>query len=97
MDVVNTNTPQGHGHKKEMILIVLAVFLVGAIIVYWYITSPLERPLQSNQPVLAPTTETQTLGSDIYEKSSNPIKDQLPGTQNPVSNPLENLYQNPFK
>lgn len=37
------------------------------------------------------------LGSEIFEKASNPVADEVPGVVAPTANPLEGVFTNPFE
>ncbi len=52
-------------------------------------------PGASAAPTAAPAANSESLGNQLYEKSKNPIGDKLPET-NPVPNPLDGVYKNPF-
>lgn len=93
--IINMDQEMGikPSHFKEIVLIVVAVLIVGGLI-FWYAITPEEKQIEP--PASAPI-ENAALGGDIYEKSSNPIKNNLPDTVTPVPNPLQGIYQNPFE
>lgn len=91
-------------NKQKTIIIAVAVALViVAGIVFWYgpkskqspsVPSPQIQELPQDTPQEAPT-----LGSEIFEKTQNPLKGQVPET-NPFKeqkNPFDTIYQNPFQ
>ncbi len=74
-----------------IVAIVVAVVIVAAGFWYW----------QSKQtPEQAPSSpEAPTLGSEIFDKTQNPLGGQVPST-NPFKdqkNPLDTIYKNPFE
>lgn len=79
-----------------MVIAVIAALLAAAGIWYWYRqkdTAPQDVPARS-------------IGGDIFEKTQNPLKDELPETNpfkaetNPFkdkeTNPFIGTYENPF-
>ena len=91
--------------NKQNLIILIAVVVVLAISAFWYVgmrNAP--APGTPAQPVAAPppepaaaaTTTPPSLGEKIYEQSQNPIEDKVP-TTNPVVNPIEGAYKNPFQ
>jgi hypothetical protein len=66
---------------------VVAVVVVASLF-FWYWSKNKQAP-----------KETTTLGATIFQKTQNPLKGQVPDT-NPFKNqknPLDTIYQNPFK
>ncbi|MBI2010812.1 MAG: hypothetical protein HYS89_01070 [Candidatus Colwellbacteria bacterium] len=64
----------------------------------WYWKS---RKVEESTPAVTEEEDeaSATLGAEIFEKSENPIKDEVPET-NPFeaeTNPFEGAYQNPFE
>lgn len=85
------------GAKPNLTLpmIVAGVLVIAvAVAVFLYLRS---GGLPSSEPPAAPAIENTDLGSEVYERTTNPVRGQLPGTVAPIPNPLENLYQNPFE
>ncbi|MCP6720220.1 MAG: hypothetical protein KJI72_02805 [Patescibacteria group bacterium] len=83
------------GSKTPLIIVIVVVILVIAAVIYWYLV--LRGP--ATPPVVeTPTAEITSpdLGSELFERSSNPVSGQLPDTIAPVPNPLEGIYENPF-
>ena len=91
--------PTDNSKIKLIVLAVLVVLLIAAGAWYW-----LQRKAA---PAVTYTPEKVAggLGSNIFEKSQNPIVDKLPET-NPFgrtgvnffeANPLKALYKNPFE
>lgn len=101
----NPASQESHENKKIMTITALViVLLAGGIGITWYIKknyypkptgSTMQEARQAGQTPV-PTTES-SLGSEIYEKASNPIGDKLPETVAPTPNPLEETYKNPFQ
>lgn len=80
--------------KQKTIVIAVIVILVIAAVGYWYWS----KSKQTSQ-------EAPTLGSEIFEKTQNPLGGKLPDTNpfddqpNPFgdkTNPIEKAYTNPF-
>lgn len=84
--------------KLPFIITIIVVVLVAAA-VYWYLVVR-EPAVEPAAPVVEPPAAepitSPDLGSELFEKSSNPISGQLPDTIAPVPNPLEGIYENPF-
>lgn len=86
--------------SRLLVIIVLGVALIAFF--YWFFV------YQSGPAVIVPSPIThkaalapqapagQSLGEKIYEQSANPIQDKVP-TVNPVTNPIEGAYKNPFQ
>ena len=84
--------------KPKFIAIIVLIFLAAGL-VFWKI----QIDKKNYRPeVFSPKTETppESLGSELYEKTQNPVQDAVPET-NPFketgSNPLEESYKNPFE
>ena len=79
--------------------ITIGLILVIFLIWYFYYKKSAAPSSTGGGPagsqVTAPPANSQSLGNQLYEKSKNPIGDKLP-TTNPVPNPLEGVYKNPF-
>ena len=79
--------------KAVILYLFIAVVVVGILFLYLNY-----KPTTSvTEPPAGATIESPDLGSNIYEKASNPVSGQLPESVAPVSNPLEGIYQNPFE
>ncbi|MBI4087631.1 MAG: hypothetical protein HY434_02260 [Candidatus Liptonbacteria bacterium] len=76
--------------RNLVVLIVVVAVVAGAL--YWYFVMNKGAFVAPEEAAPAP----QTLGGDIYEKSQNPIQDKVP-TLDPVANPVQGLYKNPFQ
>ena len=88
------------GHKKPIILIVVAVAILAVIAAMaWYSGDRRETPVpsSSSQPPAGSAIASPDLGSTIYEDAKNPIGDKLPESAAPVPNPIEGIYKNPFE
>ena len=87
---------------KERVIILIAVVLTVAGFVYWYFNrANFASPVAPQVPVVPTSTATyphgaQSLGEKIYENSQNPIGSKIPSL-NPVTNPLDGAYKNPFE
>ena len=86
----------GANSKYITIGIAIAVILAGFLI--WYFGYKYAAPKAAPGANTAATPAAAGgLGSDVYEKSVNPIGDKIPQTATPVPNPIENVYKNPFE
>lgn len=70
--------------------VALALLIAGVTVYYYLIQKPL------------PETATETekpkgLGSELYEKTSNPLQDKLKVEAPPETNPFKDVPTNPFK
>lgn len=81
--------------SKPVLIIGTVVILLVVAGGYWFWSKNKQAPLQ----------ETPTLGSEIFEKTQNPLGGKLPDTNpfadqpNPFgdkTNPIEKAYTNPF-
>lgn len=77
-----------NSENKSLIIIgVVVIILAAAGIGFWYWSKSRQAP-----------KETPTLGSQIFEKTQNPLKGQVPNA-NPFKkqkNPFDVIYKNPF-
>lgn len=79
--------------KGNIVLVSLIVLLVLVGTVLFFISKGIiKNPLQKSSP-------NSSLGSQIFEKTKNPISGKIPET-NPLGaakiNPFKNIYPNPF-
>lgn len=86
-----------HEMQFKFPLIVGAALLLLAGLFYWYQVALKKPPQEAVQPPAGASITTPDLGSELYEKSRNPIEGSLPETLAPVPNPLEGVYKNPFE
>ncbi|MBI2018195.1 hypothetical protein HYS96_00645 [Candidatus Daviesbacteria bacterium] len=78
--------------KGNIALILVIVLLLAAGIVYLLISKGIiKNPLQKSPP-------NSSLGTQIFEKTQNPLQDKIPET-NPFTkvNPFKGVYKNPFQ
>ena len=73
-------------------MIILIVVLVAAIAAggFWYWSKNKQAPSSQEAP---------SLGSEIFDKTQNPLEGQVPDA-NPFKdqkNPLDTIYKNPFE
>ena len=77
----------------------VAMLLVVGGVGFWYWSKNRQAPSLPTQAAPSQTPETPTLGSEIFEKTQNQLKGQVPDS-NPFKdqkNPLDSIYQNPFE
>lgn len=82
--------------KPKLIVIAIVIGVVAVGILYWHFYA------RTNGAKPAPAARTSApaaggLGSEVYEKSANPVSGKIPQTAAPVPNPIENAYKNPFQ
>lgn len=84
------------GTKPLIIIGAVVILLVAGGVGFWYWSKGRQAPSAPEVP---------TLGSEIFEKTQNPLKGKLPDTNpfddqpNPFgdkTNPIEKAYTNPF-
>ena len=94
---------------KVKLIIFIVVAVVIASVGVWIWQNKATSPLPSSGPqAVSPTKESQQasapaasagLGTKLFERTQNPLKDKLPQT-NPFvgneTNPLKNVIKNPF-
>ncbi len=78
-----------NNNPKFLIIVgIIIAFLVVGSVAFWYWSK--SKQAQEKAP---------TLGSEIFDRTKNQLEGQVPDT-NPFKdqkNPLDVLYQNPFK
>lgn len=85
--------------KSPLVVIVIVIVLVVAGALYWYLavrqveTEEAEKVLPTGVGVVE---EEADLGSEIFDKVTNPIEGKIPEAGATVPNPLEGVYENPF-
>lgn len=90
--------------QKTIILIAIAVLVIvaGVALWYWSASRRIEAPRepQTLTKELSPAEAKDTLGGQILGKTQNPLEGELPAT-NPFekteTNPLKDIYRNPFE
>lgn len=76
---------------KVILIGILVLLAILAVVSWWW----------SQRPAVPPAAEEEkpaSLGAQVFEKTQNPVKEELQQT-NPfegVANPLEGVYKNPF-
>lgn len=75
-----------------LIPLIIVLLLVAGIAYFLISKGIIKNPLQKNSP-------NSNLGTQIFEKTQNPISGKIPET-NPFAevqtNPFKNIYPNPF-
>ena len=95
-----------HHTQKTFIYISLTLILLGIatimLITFGTAKAPAPEVLVSNsiqpiQPATSPTDSIDgSLGAQIFQNSQNPIADKVP-TVTPNTNPIKDVYKNPFE
>ena len=80
--------------KSKIIAIVVVLLLALGVVLYLQRGKKETSPSPQNQAkdVQAPAPNEAGLGAQVYEKSQNPVKDEVPET-----NPFKEEYKNPFE
>ena len=76
--------------SKPIILVSIVIAVVVAAAGFWYWSTSKQAPSPE---------EASSLGSQIFDKTQNPLEGQVPDA-NPFKdqkNPLDSIYQNPFE
>ena len=87
--------------KPPLVVIVIVIVLVVAGALYWYLAvrqvevEKAEEILPAGAEVVE-VEEEANLGSEIFDKVTNPIEGKIPEAGTTVPNPLEGVYENPF-
>jgi flagellar basal body-associated protein FliL len=86
------------GRNATLIIAAALVILAVGFIYYWFfartpVPAPEAAPAVGETAPAAPAD----LGSELYEKATNPVAGSLPETVAPVPNPVEGIYRNPFE
>jgi hypothetical protein len=108
MENITPILPGVPGVKKEKYIISIVIFILAVLVAYlaWYVNGRQQQPVPPEPaPVLAPLAqetapspeEQASLGGDIYTQTQDPIKDKIPESVTPVSNPIDGAYKNPFE
>lgn len=109
MENLTPTPPDVSGIKKEKYIIGIIIFILAVAVAYlaWYVNGRQQTPPPASVPVLAPLAEEvvpppspevqASLGGGIYEQAQNPVKDKIPESVSPVSNPIGGAYKNPFQ
>ena len=77
--------------RSKFLIIIIVVIIAALAGGYWYWS-------RSDQ-ASSPSEEAPTLGSEIFDKTQNPLGGKLPDT-NPFKdqkNPFDTIYKNPFE
>lgn len=78
-----------------MIIGGVVILLVAGGVSFWYWS----KSKQASPALFPQTQEAPTLGSEIFDKTQDPLHGQVPDA-NPFKgqkNPLDIIYQNPFE
>jgi len=80
--------------SKVIAIIVVVLLLVAGAVLYLQRNKKETPPVPQNQAKdeQAPAPNEAGLGAQVYEKSQNPVKDEVPET-----NPFKEEYKNPFE
>jgi len=74
-----------------LIPLIIIILVVAGVVFFLISKGIIKNPLQKSPP-------NSSLGSQIFEKTQNPLEDKIPQT-NPFSkiNPFKGVYKNPFE
>lgn len=79
-------------------VVVLIVLGVLSFLVWQnYVTQVAPTTTAPTTPLTEEEAGKADLGSELYEKATNPISEKLPETVAPVPNPVQDIYKNPFE
>lgn len=85
--------------RSKIALSVVIIIIVVAGFWYWRSKAPRESSYQKQVQQVKENLIDTSLGSNILDKTQNPIKNKLPEAnpfQKIETNPLKNIYKNPF-
>ena len=100
---MDTNSSQGFKFtlanlkSKPVAISAIAIVVVAAIVSFWYWHN--KKSVITSPAPTTPATIEKSIGSQVFEKANNPIKDKVPET-NPFktqTNPFTKTETNPFK
>ena len=85
---------------KPKYIVIVALFLLAFGLVFWKLRADRQNQKPAEfTPKKDQTEPAASLGAEVYEKTQNPVKDEVPRT-NPFkdtsTNPIEQSYKNPF-
>ena len=82
--------PAGEAGNIALIPLVIIILVAAGVVFLLIFKGVIKNPLQSSSP-------NSNLGSQIFEKTQNPLEDKIPET-NPFAkvNPFKGVYKNPF-
>lgn len=74
-----------------LIPLIIIILIVAGAVFFLVFKGVIKNPLQKSSP-------NSNLGSQIFEKTQNPLEEKLPET-NPFAkiNPFKGVYKNPFE
>lgn len=96
MEQVSKSNLQSKSNLPWVFVIVVTVIVVAAVLYWLLVVKEKLSPEPILEPPVSETIESPDLGSELFERGSNPVGGELPETVAPVPNPLENIYENPF-
>jgi len=91
---------EGSSNTKGIVVAVVVVIVVVLVGLYLYrgsLTTPVSEEVEEGAGLSEVQEEEASLGGELFEKVNNPVQDELPDAVAPVSNPLEEVYNNPFE
>ena len=94
MEKKNYSIPSSNP-KNWLWIVMILIVLITASVGYFFVYKPTVQRETATIQLLA-AIENPDLGSQIFEKTQNPISGELPETVASVPNPLAGVYQNPF-
>jgi hypothetical protein len=88
------------GPRKGVLFALLGVLVVFVLLAFWAFFMrklPATIPGPDPLPMATPASSTESLGGDLYEKTSNPLGDKLPEQSATIESPINDAYKNPFE
>ena len=87
---VASQVPSENSYTPAMISVVIGALIIIAALVGWYLYS-----VKNTKSEIETSTQSG-IGSELFADVDNPVEGELPGIET-SSNPLEEIYKNPFE
>jgi hypothetical protein len=105
---ISQPAPEKHVHMFYVALILGVFVALISTGLYWIGTKWYDEADKASPSVVAqfPRVKREIfnlaaasagLGSELYEQAANPVQGELPDAAPPLTNPIEQLYKNPFE
>ena len=93
-----TGAAPGVGWNRQMLVVVLIAVAVAVVSLAVYYANRTPTPPPPPPPTTTPPpAAAKDVGTELFEKASNPVTEKIPDTITPIQNPIEDLYRNPFQ